>query len=125
MSLRGGYRATLFRSAPYEGIELFADGRIHRWWLKRRERVAPHRCRAHGRGLRTILAPRAEVAPVGDERRVESIPVACHGVSRCKEMAARPHFGDGIEADFIGRHREGLKKLREHLQHLHIENELL
>src|SRR6516164_677550 len=123
--LPGGGRAAL-ASPPFdESPELFPRGRLERWRLKPCERLAPHGRRALRRGLRARLDPRAIVAPIGDQRRIERIAVALHGVRRREEVSTGADFGYRIDTDFLRRRRYRLKELGEHLQHLDIENELL
>jgi hypothetical protein len=40
-------------------------------------------------------------------------------------MPTRGDFGDGIQADFVSVHDQRLEDFGEHLQHLHVDDELL
>src|SRR5262249_53880764 len=110
-------RRTAFAASPFdESPELFLRGSLERWRLERCERLAPHGGGALRRGLGASLDPRAIVAPIGDQRRVERIAVALHGVRRGEEVSTGPDFGNRIDADFFRRRRYRLKELGEHLQ---------
>src|SRR5512142_2318321 len=71
-------------------------------WIERRgseciERRAPDPRCAFRRRLCTILAPRAVVAPVRNQRRVEGILVTRHRMSSCKEVTARTRLSNGLD----------------------------
>src|SRR5579862_3780218 len=120
-----GLRATFAAAALDEFLERLRYCRIHRRRLEGSQRVAPYRGRPLGGGLRAGLGPGTEVAPVGDERRVEGIAIALHRVRSGEEVTARADFRHRLDTDLVPRGGDRLEELGEHLQHLDIENELL
>src|SRR6185312_6829297 len=86
---------------------------------------APHGRGTLGRGTAAGVGPGAVVAPVGDQRRVEGVAVALHGVGGGEEMSTRANLGHRLDADLVGGGEYRLEQLGEHLQHFDVEDELL
>src|SRR6202030_1106151 len=102
-SLRGGRGATFPTAAFDERRQRFMHDRIQGGWLEGRKGLAPPGVRALGRGLGAIVVPGTEVPPVRNQRSVEGVAVALHGVGCREEMAAGAHLRDRLDAELLGR----------------------
>src|SRR5437016_14036509 len=65
--------------------------------------------------------PLLEVAPVGNQRRIEGRRIALKRVLGAEEMSAGAHFLHRLHAEGILAHVEGLQELHHHLEEIDIE----
>src|SRR6185295_5988420 len=96
-------RGTTFAASSGDVFHQCLTGTRIQWRrLERSQRIAPHLGGAFCGGFAAIVRPCTEVAPIRYERRVESIPVTLHRVSRSEEVSADSRFHDCLDSNLLG-----------------------
>ena len=110
-ALEIGGRAAFFFAFGNIGRQLFANGRIHGWFLKFRDDLLIERMRPLGRPNAALGLPALKVGPVRDKRLVKRGRIAVLGVLNAKEMAVSADLFDRVKGNIVWRCRRDRRLL--------------